>query len=231
MDIPARYQRNLGALTPGEQAQLGTFRVCVIGCGGIGGHLLELLARLGIGHITAVDGDCFDATNLNRQLLSTMDTLGQSKALAAKQRLEAINPTIRVEAHGEFLTEANAAAILKGHHIVLDALDSISHRLLLQKVCRELEIPLIHGAVEGWFAQISTVLPGEDTLSRVYPGYRPAEAREPSAAISTPAFVPAFAASVQVSEALKVLLRKGEILNGRILFADLLNNRFDILQI
>lgn len=231
MEVPHRYQRNIGPLTPEEQARLGQSRVCVIGCGGLGGWLIEFVGRLGVGHITAVDGDCFDETNLNRQLLSTEDNLGESKAAAAKIRMEAVNPTVRVESVREFLTEENAAAILENHHIVIDALDSIPHRLILQKTCRELNIPLVHGAVDGWFAQVCTVLPGEDTLSRLYPMRIAAADQGGSPAVGTLAFVPALAASIQVSEAVKLLLHKDQILSGRVLFADLLTNHFDILQI
>lgn len=222
-----RHQRNIGPLTPGDQAVLGRSRVCVVGCGGIGGHVLELLGRLGVGYITAVDGDSFDVTNLNRQLLSTEETLGCPKAAAAKARMASIDPDILLTAVDAYLTQDNAAQLLAGHDLVIDALDSIPTRLLLQRVCAQLGIPLIHGAVEGWFLQVTTVFPGEDTLSRLYPG----AASEPASRIPVLSFVPAFAASVQVSEAVKLLTGKGAPLRGKILFADLLTGHFDILPL
>ena len=78
-----RYERNIGTLTPEENEKLQTFRVCAVGCGGLGGYVIEELARLGIGHITAVDGDVFQDSNLNRQLFSTEEVLGKSKAETA----------------------------------------------------------------------------------------------------------------------------------------------------
>lgn len=227
MDL--RYARNIGAISEAEQEILRNARVCIVGCGGLGGFLLEYLGRIGVGHITAVDGDRFDPTNLNRQLLSSLETLGQSKAETAKERLSRINPEVDVTAVAQFLTPENGAAILDGHHLVLDALDSIPHRMTLQRICRELEIPLVHGAVEGWFGQITTVLPGDESLCRLYPGAT--EDSTGAQSTGTLAFAPALVASIQAAEAVKLLLGREPILRGQVLFADLLQNHFDIMPI
>lgn len=227
MDV--RFDRNLGAIAREEQLLLQTKRVCIVGCGGLGGHLIEHMARIGVGHLTVIDGDRFDRTNLNRQLLSAEDNIGLSKAKEAQKRIGQINPDCSVTAMEQFLTADNAAALLAGHDLVLDALDSIPHRLVLQRVCAELKIPLIHGAVEGWFGQVTTVLPGDNSLSRLYPG-RNGEAA-PDRAASTLSFAPACIASVQAAEAVKVLLGKEPSLRGKVLFADLLQNRFDALPL
>ena len=224
-----RYERNIGAITEDEQEILQNARVCIIGCGGLGGFLVEYLGRLGVGHITAVDGDRFESTNLNRQLLSEEGNIGLSKAAQAKVRLGRVNPAVEVTAVEQFLTAENAAQILGGHHLVLDALDSIPHRLMLQRICKELEIPLVHGAVEGWFGQVTTVFPGDDTLCRLYPGCT--EATPPERGAATLSFTPALVASLQTSEAVKVLLRKEPALRGKVLFADLLQNHFDTMPL
>ena len=229
MENSMRYARNLGSITRQEQDLLRRRKVCVIGCGGLGGFLLEYLARLGVGHITAVDGDRFDPTNLNRQILATEDNLGLSKAAEAKKRLARVNPDVQLTAVEQFLTAENAAEILAGHHLVLDALDSIPHRLMLQRICRELKIPLVHGAVEGWFGQVTTVLPGDDTLSRLYHGSRETSAPEHSS--GTLAFAPALVASVQAGETVKLLLDREPALRGEVLFVDLLQNHFDIMPL
>ena len=229
MEDSLRYARNLGSITRQEQEQLRSRKVCVVGCGGLGGFLLEYLTRMGVGHITAVDGDRFDPTNLNRQILATEDNLGISKAAEAKNRLARVNSDVQVTAVEQFLTAENAAQILAGHHLVLDALDSIPHRLMLQRICRELQIPLIHGAVEGWFGQVTTVFPGDDTLCRLYPGC--SEETIPERGAATLSFAPAFIASVQAAEAVKVLLHREPTLRGKVLFADLLQNHFDTMPI
>ena len=224
-----RYERNIGAITQAEQETLQKARVCIVGCGGLGGFLVEYLGRLGIGHITAVDGDRFDRTNLNRQLLSEEGNIGLFKAAQAKERLKRVNPSVEVTAVEQFLTAENAARILAGHHLVLDALDSIPHRLMLQRVCRELGIPLVHGAVEGWFGQVTTVFSGDNTLCRLYPGCT--EETPPERGAATLSFAPGFIASLQTGEAVKVLLGREPLLRNKVLFADLLQNHFDIMPI
>ena len=104
-----RYIRNLGALTEEECALLRTKTVFVAGCGGLGGYLIEMLLRIGVGEIRAADGDVFEASNLNRQLLSSPLSLGQSKAEAVAARAALVNPGVRFEAIPAFVTEENAA--------------------------------------------------------------------------------------------------------------------------
>ena len=130
MDMYQRYSRNLPALSRQEQELLHKKRVLVAGCGGLGGYITENLLRLGIGHITAVDGDSFDVSNLNRQLLATEATIGKSKAEAAKERAALVNPSVEFMAIGKYITPENAADTIAGHNIVIDALDSVSARLL-----------------------------------------------------------------------------------------------------
>ena len=89
-----RYTRNMETLSKEENDRLKEFKVCVVGCGGLGGYVIEMLGRIGIGHITAVDGDGFDESNLNRQILSDTYCLGKNKAVAAKERMERVNPLI-----------------------------------------------------------------------------------------------------------------------------------------
>jgi hypothetical protein len=88
-------------------------------------------------------------------LLSSVSTLGKSKALKAKERMEEVNPLIQVNpVHGRFTTE-NGRDILKGHHVAVDALDNIDSRLNLQELCSEIKIPLVHGAIAGWYGQVT----------------------------------------------------------------------------
>lgn len=224
-----RYERNLGAITREEQALLQRKRVCIVGCGGLGGYLAEYLARIGVGSLTVIDGDRFDRTNLNRQLLATEDNMGLSKAAEAQKRIGRIRSDLAVTAVEQFLTDENAAALLAGHDLVLDALDNIPHRLMLQRTCADLGIPLVHGAVEGWFGQVTTIFPGDNSLSRLYPGC--SEETAPERFSSTLSFAPACIASVQAAEAVKVLLGKEPSLRGKVLFADLLQNRFDVMPV
>ena len=119
-----RYIRNLGPLTEEECLLLRQRRVFLAGCGGLGGYLLEHLLRAGVGAITVCDGDTIVPSNLNRQLLADMESLGRSKTEAACARAALVNPEAAVEARPVFLTADNALGLIAGPDLALDALDS-----------------------------------------------------------------------------------------------------------
>ena len=126
-----RYLRNLGPLTEAEQALLASKTVFLAGLGGLGGHLLEHMLRLGVGAIVAADGDRFTLSNLNRQLLATEDAMGQPKAQAAAERAAAVNPGVRVTVVSAPLTARNRDALLAGCDLALDGLDNLEARRIL----------------------------------------------------------------------------------------------------
>ena len=158
--MEARYLRNFDALTEEEFRALRAGRVLVVGCGGLGGHLIELLARLGVGSLTVVDGDVFEETNLNRQLLSTEALLGCSKAQAAADRVRAVNSQVSVHPVCQFLTPGNADSLVAGHDLVMDALDNTEARKVLSAACSAAGVPMVHGAICGWYAQVGHDPPG-----------------------------------------------------------------------
>ncbi|OBR91562.1 molybdopterin-synthase adenylyltransferase [Clostridium ragsdalei P11] len=225
-----RYVRNMKTLSKEENDSLKKFKVCVVGCGGIGGYVIEMLGRIGIGNITAVDGDVFEESNLNRQILSSTDTIGFSKAQEAKARMEKVNPLIEVKALEKMLTEDNACSILSNHDVVVDALDSIPARLLLQRSCKKLNIPMVYGAIAGWYAQITTILPGDDTLNKIY-NVDKQTSKGIEKEMGNPSFIPALAASIEVSEVIKLLLGRGELLRKKMAFIDLLSTEYDIIPL
>jgi len=218
----------MNTLTSLENESLKNFKVCVIGCGGIGGYVIEMLGRIGIGNLTCVDGDKFDETNLNRQLYSDECSLNLSKAIRAKERMAKVNSLITVKPVEKNITEENAVEILKGHDVVIDALDNIKTRLLLEDVCENLKIPLVSGAIGGWYAQLTTIFPGDRTLHKIFKNEAELGIEKK---LGNPSFTPALTASIQVSEAVKVLLRRGETLSKKLLFIDLLTNEYDIIEI
>lgn len=162
------YTRNIPAINPDEQETLQTRRVLVVGCGGLGGYAVEYLARLGVGHIVAVDGDTFSESNLNRQLLSSIATLGQSKSEVAVDRIHSINPDIEAIAIKEFFNENNAVRLLDSIDLVIDALDNVAARFILEDACEKAGIFIVHGAVQGWNMQATVVQPGSRTLHSLY---------------------------------------------------------------
>ena len=136
----------------------------VIGCGGLGGYLIGQLARLGVGTLVLVDPDVFEEHNLNRQLLSSPAHLGSAKVDVARERVAAINP-VTVEPHRTAFSRDNGRELLSGCSAVVDRLDNVLVRRDLAAVCRDLGVPLVHGAIAGWYGQVAVQLPGTD-LSR-----------------------------------------------------------------
>ena len=149
--MDARYMRNLSALSEEECRLLRTKRILVVGCGGLGGYIIEMLTRIGVGAIRAVDGDRFEESNLNRQLLSLPELLGASKAVVAAARISQVNPDVKAEAHYAFFDEANAEKLISGCDLVMDALDNIESRRILAAWCEKLGVPLVYGqSPVGW---------------------------------------------------------------------------------
>lgn len=218
--MEAAFVRNLGALTGEECGLLAKKRVFVAGCGGLGGHLIELLTRLGVGEIIAADGDVFEESNLNRQLLSARSTLGRSKALAAKTRAEDINPNIKFTAVHAFLDEKNTPGMIAGCDAVLDGLDSIPARKLLAAACTQAGIPLVYGAIRGWVAQTAISMPGDGLMDLLYPVDVPLEDK------SVLSFTPALCAALQVSLCVKLLLCR-PVKTGVLHYVDLLAGEYE----
>ena len=223
-----RYLKNYSSLNEAENNILHESRVCVVGCGGLGGYVIETLGRIGVGSITAVDGDVFVESNLNRQLLSDTENIGQSKAQCAYLRMKKVNPEIKLNPIREFLREENAAEILAGHDVIVDALDNIESRKILQNACEELNIPFVHGAIAGWIGEIATVYPGDKTLDIIYKGKRNHGIENIHGNLP---FTASTTASIQASEVVKILVNKGETIRNSILFIDLKNLEFNLVNL
>ena len=218
--FPKRYKLNAGTLGTEGQKHLLLSKVMVAGLGGLGGHVVEQLVRCGVGVLLGVDADLFEETNLNRQLYSDLNTIGVSKTEATQRRVAAINDAVEFHPVALRLEDLEDEAY-DGVDLIFDCLDSIPTRLHLQEVGERLNIPLIHGAIGGWYGQVAIVWPGSKLLSNVY-GTRQ-EGIEKT--LGNPPFTPAFIATLMVSEGIKLLLGKNERENT-VLFADLLNNQW-----
>jgi len=221
--LPARYQRNRQMLAVEDQLRLSRSRAVVLGCGGLGGYILEELARLGVGHLVAVDPDVFEEHNLNRQLLSGPSQLGRSKVSAAAERIRQVNPAVVLTPVQEAFGPQNGSALLAGAQVAVDGLDNNAVRLDLAECCAALGVPLVHGAIAGWYGQVATQFPGEQTLQRLFAGKG---GRGVETEMGNPSFTPALLASLEVAEVCKVLLGRGAPLRGRVLNVDLLEMEF-----
>lgn len=209
-----RYIRNLGALSEEECLKLRKSSVFIAGCGGLGGYILDMLLRLGVGTIRVADGDRFEPSNLNRQLLSTVQNIAMSKADAAKDYAAKINPDTNLSSFKQYISEDNVREMIRGCDVVLDALDSVKSRRLLKRACDELDIPYIHGAVAGWIAQAGASMPGDGLLDRLYPEEN---IRSEKSVLS---FTPALCAAMQSSLCVRLLCGRA-IETGKLYYMDL----------
>ncbi len=219
-----RYERNIPALSEAECEILHRKRVLVVGCGGLGGHLIDMLARIGVEFLRVVDGDVFEPSNLNRQLLSEVPLLGVSKAKAAAAKVNRVNPETEVEAVAGFLTEKNVRQLLLSCDAVLDGLDNIDSRRILAKECEKAKIPFIYGAVSGWVAQAAVSMPGDHLVETLYPEGVVLKNK------SVLSFTPALCASIQVALCVKLLTGR-PVETGKLYYFDLLNQEFESIPI
>ena len=218
-EVPERYLRNIGTIGIAGQLLLLRAKVAVIGTGGLGGLVTELLARQGVGFIRIIDGDVFAPHNLNRQIMSTMAAVGQPKAAVAAARIAAINPDVTTEAVAEMLDEGNGPKLLEGINVAVDALDSIASRLILSTVCHQLAIPLVHAAIAGFTGQVTTLMPGGPGLEKIYKITAGTD-RGIEVTLGNPAATPALAASIEAQEVVKLLTGIGEPLHNKLFYFD-----------
>jgi len=225
--VPWRYLRNIGTIGLEGQLKLLQSSVAVVGAGGLGGTIIELLARHGIGHIIIIDNDRFTEQNLNRQLMSTEKNLGKYKAVVAAKRVAQINSAVTVNTFLEKLTTENARRLLKDATVVADALDNLPSRFAVEDACRNLGIPLVHGAIAGFLGQLTTIFPEDAGLRSIYgsAGRFPEQGIETK--IGNPSATPSIIAAWQVQEIVKIITGIGKPLRNQLLILDTVEGTAD----
>jgi molybdopterin/thiamine biosynthesis adenylyltransferase len=229
--IPERYARNFKAFNPENQIILLKSQVSVIGLGGLGGAVSEILARIGIGTLNLIDGDTFEDSNLNRQFLSTQSLLAASKAEAAFNRVNQVNSSVTARKYAEFLDEKNATELIEGSNVVVDCLDNLKTRFILQNATQRLNIPLVSAAIAGTTGQVTVVFPEDQGLSMVYGEPESLPPKGAEAALGTLPHCVTTTAALECSEVVKILLKNGSLLRNRLLIIDLMDNTFEVLQL
>ncbi|SDA40331.1 HesA/MoeB/ThiF family protein [Methanobrevibacter millerae] len=154
--------RQMSIVTRSEQERFKDAKITVIGCGGIGGETIEMLARMGIGELVLVDKDAFDLSNLNRQTLASIADLGLDKSAVAKEKVRLINPYVKVTTFNEHVDRTNIDKVIGDSDMVIDALDNVLTRVIVSRKAKEKNIPYIHGAIHGTMGQITVFLPNSD---------------------------------------------------------------------
>lgn len=223
-----RYLRNQTAISKNEQILLANKHILIAGCGGLGGYITELLARIGVGYITVVDGDVFNESNLNRQLFCTGNTLGKKKALAAAERISLVNPLVQIQSVCAYINEDNVSEFLSGKDVVVDALDNKESRRILMEGAEKTKIPLVHGAIAGWTGRVAVVYPGDDSTQLIFSGSGSVGLEQINGNLS---FTAALVASFQAAETVKLLIGRGNTEGSRLIEIDLLNDNFECIFI
>ena len=160
--------RQLPLVSREEQEKFKNAKIAVIGCGGIGGEAIEMLARMGVGELVLVDEDSFDLTNLNRQTLATFDDLDKDKSETASSKVSAINPYVKVTSYSAHVDLDNIDKILDGCNVVVDALDNIATRVIVSRKAMENRIPYIHGAIHGTMGQVCVFLSNTKSYEEMF---------------------------------------------------------------
>jgi len=218
-----RYDRQIMIANIGKEGQekLKRARVFIAGTGGLGSPAAIYLTAAGVGKICVVDHDCVELTNLNRQVLHWEKDIGKKKVSSAREKLEKINHEVEIEAIDKTITEANVFQLIAGFDVIVDAMDNLPTRYLLNKAAIEKNIPFFHGAVYGFEGRAMTILPGKTACLRcVYRGDIPKE-KFPVIGVT-----PAVIACIQATEVIKYIVGIGELLKNRLLIYDGLDMKF-----
>ena len=224
--FPTRYLRNMQSLSAQDQIRLLDGSIAQVGLGGLGGTLLDLFLRAGVGRIRVADGDNFEESNLNRQALADLESLSRSKADATRGKAKTVNPSVALEVWDEFLDAATFPAFLDGCALAVDGLGGLSSRLALQEAASEADIPLVTGALAGWTGYVAVVLPGAAGPAEMMGLDNGAEEK-----LGCPAPAVTLMASIMASEAMKLLTGAPSSLSGKMLVIDMQSLTFDTMEL
>lgn len=218
-----KYDRQIMIKGFGEEGQgkLKRAKVFIAGAGGLGCPISIYLAVAGVGKITIVDHDKVAVSNLNRQILHWDRDVERRKVESAKEKLEGLNPGIQIEGIEEKITEGNVSELVDDHDLIVDAMDNVLTRYLLNRTALQKNIPLFHGAVYGFEGRATTIIPGETPCLRCL--YREAP---PPAKVPVVGVAPAVIGCIQATEVIKYIVGIGELLAGRLLIYDGLSLKF-----
>src|ERR1051326_2024367 len=232
---PPPSPRHLRIPEVGEQGQLKLLdsRILLIGAGGLGSPASLYLAAAGVGRLGIVDDDRVDASNLQRQIAHSTETLGEWKADSAKRTIEALNPDVEVVTYRERLTSENVDRILAdGWDVIVDGADNFPTRYLVNDASVWHDIPVVHGSIYRFEGQVTVLKPGEGPCYRcLFPSPPPPELAPSCAEGGVLGVLPGIIGSLQASEALKLALGIGDALIGRLVLFDALNAEFNEVTI
>jgi molybdopterin-synthase adenylyltransferase len=200
--------------------------VFIAGAGGLGSPVAIYLAAAGVGRIRLCDYDQVQLSNLNRQILHGEEDLGRAKTASAKEKLLRLNHGLKVEAVNEVISENNVLELIDGCDVIVDAMDNLQTRHILNKAALEKKKPLFHGAVYGFEGRVTTIIPGETACLKC--GYRSVF---PSAKFPVIGVTPAVIGAIQATEVIKYIVGIGDLLTNRLLIYNGLKIEFTEFKI
>ena len=211
----ARYSRQLQIPELGEEGQrkLKESHVVIVGVGGLGCPSSIYLTCVGIGHITIIDFDVVELSDLNRQILYGEEDIGEKKVIVAQRKLSKLNPTVEIKPVFGKVTDKNAADFIRDAQVVIDGVDNFATRFVLNSACVETRIPYIYGGVSGLNGMATTIIPGETPCLACIYRRRP----EREDIIPVLGVIPAIIANFQVLETIKLITGMGTLLAGKLL--------------
>jgi len=213
------------------QLRLRNAKACLVGLGGLGCPIATQLAAMGVGHLRLVDRDVVELSNLQRQHLYGVKSLGYPKVEAASQRLKDLNPHIEVEPLPLSLNADNAEDILRGVNVVIDGLDRMGPRYAVNRACVKLGTPYVFGAAITTIGNVSTILPGETPCLECFQGNLDDETLPTCAVVGVHPSVLSVVASIEAAEAVKILLGEQPRLAGTLLHCDIEHMTFEEVRV
>jgi len=214
----ARYERQIliGGFGEAGQEKLKKAKVFIAGAGGLGSPISIYLVAAGVGTVRIVDHDEVELSNLNRQVLHGDEDVGRRKIDSASDKLRQLNQGVKIETIAETITEANVLSLVTGFDLIVDAMDNLPTRYVLNKAALEKDIPFFHGAVYGFEGRAMTIIPGQTAcLMCVYRGNTPPGGKFPVIGVT-----PAVIGCIQATEVIKYIVGIGELLTDRLLVYD-----------
>ncbi len=217
-DIPEQFIDNLGIMAPDMLKEISVKKIAIIGVGGIGGHLANNLARMGVVKMKLIDFDQYSLKNLNRQLFSNTENIGRYKAEVVRDNIVKISPKCHVEVCIRHIQDIDFNEF-EDIDYLLDAVDNPKTKIYIANLGKKLKIPVLHGACAGWYFQVGWLLPDSDLIEELYEDNEMGLEKD----LANPAFTPAATAAIMTAEFVKFLTQPKKATVNKLLLVDLLN--------
>ncbi len=233
MDKKERYSRQIKLKEIGKygQKKLLSSYVLIIGAGGLGNIISNMLTRAGVGKIKIVDRDFVEVHNLQRQSLFEENDIGKAKALVAAEKLRKINNDVKIDSLVENVNSGTIENVIKSVNLIIDATDNLETRFLINDACVKHKIPWIYGGAIGTQGMCMNIIPNKTPCFRCIFPQLPTEPQPTCEVIGILNTIPVIIGSIEVTEALKILTGNYKTINKNILFYDVWHQNFKIIKI